>query len=123
MTLAIRYKPLTQTSKRQVWHGALVRVFENELVNDARRGRAAAEQLVEKRFNFDELEAFQGSGRAVGAVLRLAIALADERESELDQTVLSDAVQVWSSFREDLASDGAGEEVWDDNDNDNDGKQ
>ena len=106
VTLAIRFLLLDTAGKRQVWRGWLVRVFAAELVSGRRRGQAAAEAYVDAGFDLDALAQFTGSGRSVGACVRLAIALAEERQTALTNDVLADAISVWSSFWRDLDDEG-----------------
>lgn len=106
VTLAIRFPSLDTAGKRQVWRGWLVRVFAAELVSGVRRSRRVSEAYVDARFDLDALAQFSGSGRSVGACVRLAIALADERQAALSNEVLNDAITVWSSFWRDLDDEG-----------------
>ena len=64
-------------------------------------------------FDLPRLALFTGSGRAVGAIIRLAIGLCRQRCSRLTQTVLDDAIAVWANFHEDLTQVGA-TDTWDD---------
>mmetsp|Transcript_548 Transcript_548/g.1228 ORF Transcript_548/g.1228 Transcript_548/m.1228 type:complete len:631 (-) Transcript_548:146-2038(-) len=106
VTLAVRYEPLDLAAKRAVWENTLARVLMFE--DGAPRTRAEALALVAKTFTLDALAKFTGSGRSVGAVVRLAVGLCQQRgNGELTQAALDDAIEVWSGFHKDLRSEGA----------------
>ena len=105
VTLAVRYEPLDATAKRAIWRNALARVMMHE--HGARRTREEALTLVDSTFNLAALAAFAGSGRAVGAVLRLATGLCQQRaRSALTQAALDDAIRIWQGFHADLREEG-----------------
>ncbi len=108
VTLAIRYEPLDDSARAQVWRNALVRIFADEILENGKaRGPKLAVEYVEKNFDLKQLAHFDGSGRSVGAVLRLAIGLALQRRTDLSQSVINDALDVWSEFNADLRAEGA----------------
>lgn len=130
ITLAVRYEPLVagaffvflkkpklfQTfffseSTLAVWRNVLVRLLAAELVDGKERGETAAAPLVDASFDLNKLVAVTNSGRAVNAIVRLAIGLAHERNGALTQQVLEDAIDVWRSFHADFAADST-QSVW-----------
>ena len=104
VTLAVRFAPLDAVAKTTLWGHMLTRV-----IGDAEgMSSAAAMAQVRGEFDLDALGAqFSGSGRAVGAVLRLALGLCGQRRARLSQGVLEDAIKAWSSFHDDLREEGA----------------
>ena len=104
VTLAVRFAPLDAVAKTTLWGHMLTRV-----IGDAEgMSSAAAMAQVRGEFDLDALGAqFAGSGRAVGAVLRLALGLCGQRRARLSQGVLEDAIKAWSSFHDDLREEGA----------------
>lgn len=116
VTLAIRYDPLDKAGKRSVWRNALARVLGDEVIEGGSlRGKDVAFKLVDVAFDLEKLSEFDGSGRSVGAVLRLAIGLAEQRGCSLSQGVLDDALGVWREFHKDLHEAGAAND-WTDED-------
>jgi SpoVK/Ycf46/Vps4 family AAA+-type ATPase len=106
VTLAVRYLPLDAGAKRAVWRNALARVLMYE--HGAPRTRAEALEAVDASFDLDALAAFTGSGRAVGAVIRLAAGLCQQRDrGTLSQAALDDAMSIWQEFHSDLRDEGA----------------
>ena len=106
VTLAVRYQPLDADAKRAVWRNALARVLVHE--HGAQRTRAEALGVVDARFDLTTLAAFTGSGRAVGAVIRLAAGLCQQRDRDtLTQAALDDAISIWQDFHSDLIDEGA----------------
>ena len=73
------------------------------------RASAGLRLLDETDIDLGKLAEFPGSGRAVGAVMRLAIGLCDARHCPMSQQVLDDAIGVWKSFHKDLANEGVAE--------------
>ena len=106
VTLAVRYQPLDAGAKRAVWRNALARVLMYE--DGALRTQTEAFEAVDADFDLAALAAFGGSGRAVGAVLRLAVGLCQQRNrSTLSQAALDDAVSIWQDFHSDLCDEVA----------------
>lgn len=109
ITLAIRFEPLDAAAKAQVWTNMLARIIGDA---DGLTPDVAAKQ-VGRDFDMPRLSNFSGSGRAVGAIIRLALGLCGQRRCRLSQVVLDDAIGVWSNFHDDLCDEGA-TETWDD---------
>ena len=109
ITLAIRFEPLDAAAKAQVWTNMLARIIGDA---DGLTPDVAAKQ-VGHDFDMPRLSHFSGSGRAVGAIIRLALGLCGQRRCRLSQVVLDDAIGVWSNFHDDLCDEGA-TETWDD---------
>ena len=109
ITLAIRFEPLDAAAKAQVWTNMLARIIGDA---DGLTPDVAAKQ-VGRDFDMPRLSKFSGSGRAVGAIIRLALGLCGQRRCRLSQVVLDDAIGVWSNFHDDLCDEGA-TETWDD---------
>ena len=106
--LAVRFEALDCAAKRQIWTNMLSRI-----VGDAEGlTHEAARAQVMQDFDMVRLSQFAGSGRAVGAILRLALGLCGQRRSRLTQAVLDDAIEVWSSFHQDLCEEGVAQ-TWD----------
>ena len=87
VTLAIQYSPLARDGLSTVWEHALRRV----LGRTPRSGE----------FDLEALANHGGSavsGRSVGAVIRLAVGLCDSRDEELSQSILIDALGVYTHF-------------------------
>ena len=95
--LAIKYQNLNDNSKSIVWRNALIRVFA---------GEKEATEFVDKEFNCVELGKFNGRGRSIGAIIKLAIGLADDREVSLSYNVLCDAMKIFIAFNDDLKKEG-----------------
>lgn len=116
VTLAVRYEPLNLEAKFIVWRNMLIRVLSDEKIGApqtlAPRGAEAAAKLVDETFDLRKLSSFEGSGRSVGAVMRLAIGLADQRCCALSQSILDDAMAVWKEFHKDLSDEGVSS-TWD----------
>lgn len=98
VTLSIRFSELNEAGIKQVWRASLIRIISDENLNEnCSDPKARAEKKVDEEFSLEKLSKFGGSGRSVGAVLRIAIALAEHRECELTQVILEDAIGVWSA--------------------------
>jgi SpoVK/Ycf46/Vps4 family AAA+-type ATPase len=109
VTLAVRFDALDAHAKEQVWTNMLARI-----VGDAEHlSREEAQAQVLRDFDMTSLAKFAGSGRAVGAIIRLALGLCGQRRSRLTQTELDDAIAVWESFHQDLSDEGVAD-TWDD---------
>ena len=105
VTLAIRYKPLDAAAKRAIWANTLTRVLADE--HGAKRTHEEARRLATEEFDLGHLAQFNGSGRAVGSVVRLAIGLCGQRQCALSQRVLEDAINVFNAFHAELRAEGA----------------
>ena len=77
ITLAIRFEPLDAAAKAQVWTNMLARIIGDA---DGLTPDVAAKQ-VGRDFDMPRLSHFSGSGRAVGAIIRLALGLCGQRHS------------------------------------------
>ena len=73
------------------------------------RASAGPRSLDEPDIDLGKLAEFPGSGRAVGAVMRLAIGLCDARHCPMSQQVLDDAIGVWKRLHKGLANEGVAE--------------
>lgn len=109
VTLAIRYDALDDDGKAKVWINLLSRIFMVE--HNHPRTQKEAQEMVEKEFDLDVFRRFEGSGRSIGAILRLAIGLAEQRDKPLTQIILNDAISTWSEFHAQLDED-AGPQTW-----------
>jgi hypothetical protein len=109
VTLAIRYEKLEGDSKVQIWRNSLARVISDA---DPALPMQKVYERIDAQFELTELGKFHGSGRSVGSVMRLAIALCEERQKELDQDIMNDAIAVYESFNHELVAQGA-TESWD----------
>ena len=112
VTLAVKFTPLSKEGMRQVWRNTIARVLKS----DTRRSLTYDESMTEAAEHFDlsELAKFPGSGRSVGAVMKMAIALCSHRNCDLTQTVLHECITNFLSFHTDLKRDGV-QESWDEN--------
>lgn len=86
VTLAIRYNPLDDEARAAVWTAVLER---------------AGAQVGQ--FNLSLLSSRQYSGRDINNAIRLALALAEHRDKELDQSILDEALAVADDFRAEIA--------------------
>eukprot|EP00122_Pirum_gemmata_P006164 Pgem_evm1s5628 len=110
VTLAIRYEPLDDEARKKIWENTLIRILQKERDMNGlliKRNVKDIKAMVIKKFNLDELKTFGGSGRSVGAVMRLAIGLAHQRQCEINQDVINDARLQFEAFSKDLKEDGA----------------
>jgi hypothetical protein len=69
---------------------------------------------IDEKFDLWKLSSFPGSGRSVGAVMKMAIALCSYRQCDLTETILQECIDNFLSFHNDLKNEGAPED-WDDN--------
>ncbi|ELP83577.1 hypothetical protein EIN_077220 [Entamoeba invadens IP1] len=106
VTLAVHFEKLKEESKEEIWRNSLVNLFEREVIEGIERGRNGAEEYVEKNFDVKKLGTFNGSGRSIGAIIKLAVALAEQRNKELYFDILKDANEVFTKFSDDLNKDG-----------------
>ena len=107
ITLAIKYQNLNDNSKSIVWRNALIRVFAGEKdSNGLCRSVEEATEFVDKEFNCEELGKFNGSGRSIWAIIKLAIGLADDREVSLSYKVLCDTMNIFIAFNDDFKKEG-----------------
>ena len=73
---------------------------------------ACCRDVVEQKFDLKKLSLFPGSGRSIGAVLGMAIALCTHRNNaELTQHILDEAIATFLEFQSALKSEGA-TETW-----------
>eukprot|EP00121_Abeoforma_whisleri_P013512 Awhi_evm1s12466 len=110
VTLAIKYEPLDDNARMKIWENTLLRIFKKERDehgNFIKRDDSELRKIITKNFNLEELKTFGGSGRSVGAVMRLAIGLAHQRRCEMNQQVINDARLQFEAFSRDLKEDGA----------------
>jgi hypothetical protein len=110
VTLAIRYEALGTMARREIWEHSFRRILRKEL-NEAgtvlERDDAHLSEIIEQKFDLDELKKVELSGRAIGAILRLAIGLCHQRDCEMDQSIVEGAMKVYEAFTKDLKDDGA----------------
>lgn len=111
VTLAVKFSPLTKEGMKKVWQSTIARVLDS----DTTRSLTYEEALVEaeKDFDLSKLSKFPGSGRSVGAVMKMAIALCSHRECDLIQEVLQECINNFLTFHTDLQNEGV-TESWDD---------
>jgi hypothetical protein len=109
VTLAVKFTPLTEEGMAQVWRSTIARVLKS----DRTKSISYEEALVEaaKGFELTKLAKFPGSGRSVGAVMKMAIALCSHRDCDLTQSVLQECIANFLSFHTDLKSEGV-QEIW-----------
>ena len=98
VTLAIHFDQLTNESKQQIWKNSLIRIFSDEIVNGTKRGVEDARRIVEDEFDLVSLGKMNGSGRSIGSIIKLAIALAEGRKVKLSMSVINDAYSVFDQF-------------------------
>ena len=94
VTLAVRYTPLEAQGLVSVWESSLQRVLGREL----KLGEFDAGALAAHKYG-------SISGRAVGAVVRLALGLCDSRDVDLSQNVLIDALNTYAACTLELADE------------------
>eukprot|EP00290_Baffinella_frigidus_P029199 CAMPEP_0180223982 /NCGR_PEP_ID=MMETSP0987-20121128/21777_1 /TAXON_ID=697907 /ORGANISM="non described non described, Strain CCMP2293" /LENGTH=1030 /DNA_ID=CAMNT_0022186659 /DNA_START=27 /DNA_END=3119 /DNA_ORIENTATION=- len=100
VTLAVRYHPLSADAT-QLEAASLPAPGQT-------RSKEEALAMVAASFDLTQLAAFSGSGRNVGAVIRLAVGLCQQRGScQLDQGILGDAIGVFQEFNDHLKEEGA----------------
>ena len=112
VTLAVKFMPLTEEGMTQIWRNSIARVLHSDTMRSITYEDAVKE--AEGNFDLSTLSNFPGSGRSVGAVMKMAIALCSYRQCHLDQGVIQECVNNFLSFHNDLKEEGASE-VWDDN--------
>ena len=106
VTLAIQFHPLTKEGLRKVWHEALYRILESDEQTEWESDEKCRDE-VEKRFDLDKLSHFPGSGRSIGAVLGMAIALCTHRSNtEMKQSLLDEAIATYLDFHTALKEEG-----------------
>ena len=104
VTLAVKFTPLTEAGMQQVWRNTIARVLKSDTTRSLTYEEALAE--VPGSFDLSQLATFPGSGRSVGAVMKMAIALCSHRDCDLTQTILDECVNSFLSFNTDLKSEG-----------------
>jgi ATP-dependent Clp protease ATP-binding subunit ClpA len=111
VTLAVKFTPLGKDGMEQIWRNTIARV----LCSDATRSLTYEVALKEadEKFDLSKLSSFPGSGRSVGAVMKMAIALCIYRQCDLTETILQECIDNFLSFHNDLKNEGAPED-WDD---------
>ena len=104
VTLAVKFSPLSKDGMKQIWRSTIARV----LSSDTTKVVTYEEALSEAEINFDlpSLSSFPGSGRSVGAVMKMTIALCSHRQCDLTQDVLQECVANFLSFHNDLKDEG-----------------
>lgn len=112
VTLAVKFSPLGKDGMEQIWKNTIARV----LGTDSTKSLTPDESLkeAEEKFDLDKLSTFPGSGRSVGAVMKMAIALCSYRQCDLTETILQECIDNFLSFHNDLKNEGAPED-WDNN--------
>ena len=78
VTLAVKFSPLTPDGMRQVWRNTIARVLKSDTTRSLTYDAALDE--VSSDFDLEGLATFKGSGRSIGAVMKMAIALCSHRE-------------------------------------------
>eukprot|EP00948_MAST-09A_sp_MAST-9A-sp1_P002408 g2408.t1 len=89
VTLAVKFTPLSTTGMYHVWRNSIARVLKS----DTTRPKMTYEDAVaeaEKKFDLDTLAKFPGSGRSIGAVMKMAIAISSSRDCELTNGVIQE---------------------------------
>ena len=94
---------------RQIWRNTIARVLKSDKTENRTYSDALLE--VEKGFDLRKLAKFPGSGRSVGAVMKMAIALCGHRNCALTQDILGECMANFLSFHSDLKEEGV-EENW-----------
>jgi len=107
VTLAVKFSPLSVDGMRQVWRNTIARVLKS----DTTRSLTYEESLMEATESFDltELAGFTGSGRSVGAVMKMSIALCSHRNCDLKMEVIQECIINFQEFHTDLKSEGVSE--------------
>lgn len=107
VTLALKFEPLDFEARKSMWRNTLARVLAGEQADGVKlRDFTSAIELANKTFDLAALAKFEGSGRAVNAVVKLAISLAEHRLSNLNQAVLEDAIKLFEDFHLGLEKEG-----------------
>ena len=101
--------PNKNDTPMQVWANTLTRIVLSD--RNVTRTKAQAEAFVRGNFSLSRLSAFEGSGRGVGSVARLAIGLCGERGEVLCEEIVMEAMSVWRRFHSDLKEEGV-RETW-----------
>eukprot|EP00949_MAST-11_sp_MAST-11-sp1_P001464 g1464.t1 len=107
VTLAVKFSPLSKDGMRQVWHHTIARVIQSDSTIQPSLTLPKALAKVSAEFDLESLSAFPGSGRSIGAVMKMAIALSVHRRCDLTQDVLQECIGNFLSFHNDLRQDGA----------------
>ncbi len=100
ITLALRYEALDQDARTQVWKNLLLKSGFQHMLDD---GSIKASQLAKSSLN----------GREIKNALRLAMAMAREKNESLAQTILLDTVEVVNDYKIGVADPYATEENMD----------
>jgi len=107
VTLAVKFSPLTKEGMNQIWRNSIARVLNSDMTRSLTYEDALEE--ADKNFDLSNLSNFPGSGRSVGAVMKMAIALCSHRQCDLAQGVLQECVDNFLSFHNDLKNEGTSE--------------
>lgn len=110
VTLAVKFAPLGKDGMQQIWRNTIARVLCSDTTQSLSYEEALA--LTDSSFDLPKLAEFPGSGRSVGAVMKMAIALCSYRKCDLSDELLGECVNNFLSFHNDLKDEGATEE-WD----------
>ena len=108
VTLAVKFSPLAPDGMRQVWRNTIARVLKSDTTRSLTYDAALDE--VSSDFDLEALETFKGSGRSIGAVMKMAIALCSHRECKLTQGIISECIANFMSFHKDFSSQGVKED-------------
>ena len=108
VTLAVKFSPLTPDGMRQVWLNTIARVLKSDATRSLTYDTALDE--VVRDFDLEALAKFKGSGRSIGAIMKMAIALCSHRECKLTQGIPSECIANFMSFHKDFTDQGVKED-------------
>jgi hypothetical protein len=108
VTLAVKFSALDKDGMQQIWRNTIARV----LCSDTTKSMTYEEALVmaDSSFDLPTLADFPGSGRSVGAVMKMAIALCSYRKCDLSNGLVLECMNNFLSFHNDLKGEGATDE-------------
>jgi len=89
VTVALRYESLTLEARMQIWKNLL------SLISIP----------VSKDISFEDLAKHELNGRQIKNAVRLAVALAKERESDINPSILNSTIQITNIGRQEIKED------------------
>ena len=91
-----------------VWLNIIARVLKSDATRSLTYDTALDE--VARDFDLEALAKFKGSGRSIGAIMKMALALCSHRECKLTQGILSECTANVMSFHTDFTDQGVKED-------------
>jgi hypothetical protein len=95
VTVALRYDALAPSARVQIWKNLLEKVS----------------LPIHSEVDFDALGAHAMNGRQIKNAVRLAVALAQERKSPIDASILNSTIQITNLGRQDMKADDSWKEA------------